>query len=718
MIVDRKSVGSLFNRPVQYEIPIYQRRYVWGMENWDTLWKNIIDNFEGRTESKHFTGAIVTRHIPEVNGKQNTIEKYEIIDGQQRLTTFQIILCAFKDLCKSDDSDSTDAFKKRVKVHIANPTSRLVGYDDIIDGDIDSDGEPVKKAVYKLLPTDYDSKVFRAIINQTSEENNDKSYNIQHSIQSAYNNFSKWIGDYVGDDNGKMVELLNSFIGNFEVAVINLDKTDQSQDIFLSINATGRQLSEFDYFRNYIFLQTIEKEKRNSLYNDYWHRFEIAPWTTEKLDKFFRVFLMAKLGSKVFRNDTKLFDLYQEDYVGKLTERNQHSENELTELSKCAEIYKDLDDPDSKFGNRIQFYKDLSIRDKDNPSSEIKLQHQRNIVRVQSFILHLKNELSRQDEELSTVFEILESYIARRLLVDPVDDWYGFETIEIYLNQLVAKARYFTIDDLVGFLSLSKKSGRRKWTSNSEVERQFKRGLHREDGSGRRFRDCLWFAESYILFRIENLKRQKQGEDPLPLNFEDFYSTFSYRERMINTRKLGRDAWTSPGNLTLCIADIVRPAINSFAKEKEFLQKKSKNSTYKNTTLLLNMNICEHVKWDRDDIYYREQDLLNCFFEIWKPADEFSKTSAKYYKKSGTSSIGGSHLKWISVIDSDPSQLNRFQIRDEDNPAIVLSKTKVIRNKQVEGIDSKGKKQVFQKSKILFTCSCQRLGKSNVQCPT
>ena len=95
----RSFIDELLGSNVHYRVPLYQRRYVWNEMNWDTLWKDISFQLKvkeqqgGEDHPTHFMGPIVTRSI----GKK----AYEVIDGQQRLATFQIILCVIRDLCNT-----------------------------------------------------------------------------------------------------------------------------------------------------------------------------------------------------------------------------------------------------------------------------------------------------------------------------------------------------------------------------------------------------------------------------------------------------------------------------------------------------------------------------------------------------------------------------------------------------------------------------------------
>ena len=93
----------LFAQPVRYEIPAFQRRYVWQQEEqWVPLWgdveelaHSIID--DGRTEP-HFMGAVV---LQQTNFPTGTIERRIVVDGQQRLTTLQLLIDAIQEVLEN-----------------------------------------------------------------------------------------------------------------------------------------------------------------------------------------------------------------------------------------------------------------------------------------------------------------------------------------------------------------------------------------------------------------------------------------------------------------------------------------------------------------------------------------------------------------------------------------------------------------------------------------
>src|SRR5256714_10756772 len=99
---------EIFEKKLRLEVPLFQRQYVWSQEHqWEPLWEDISRKFseylEGRKDAPvHFLGAMVldqkltpTTHVP----------PRQVIDGQQRLTTLQIFLAAFRDTCTANKCD-------------------------------------------------------------------------------------------------------------------------------------------------------------------------------------------------------------------------------------------------------------------------------------------------------------------------------------------------------------------------------------------------------------------------------------------------------------------------------------------------------------------------------------------------------------------------------------------------------------------------------------
>ena len=132
MKTDRVTVFDLFEKQRRYLVPIFQRGYVWTKEGqWEPLWEDIVDQATIVRESsattrqsarKHFLGAIV---LNQDSTQVRHVAATEIIDGQQRLMTLQILLAALRDVVSGIigecprlsqiTSQATLAFQRRPK---------------------------------------------------------------------------------------------------------------------------------------------------------------------------------------------------------------------------------------------------------------------------------------------------------------------------------------------------------------------------------------------------------------------------------------------------------------------------------------------------------------------------------------------------------------------------------------------------------------------------
>jgi uncharacterized protein with ParB-like and HNH nuclease domain len=94
---------AIFEKKLRLEVPLFQRQYVWTLEkHWEPLWEDIARKFteflEGRKDAPvHFLGATV---LDQKQTPTTHVERRQVIDGQQRLTTLQIFLAAFRDFCR------------------------------------------------------------------------------------------------------------------------------------------------------------------------------------------------------------------------------------------------------------------------------------------------------------------------------------------------------------------------------------------------------------------------------------------------------------------------------------------------------------------------------------------------------------------------------------------------------------------------------------------
>src|SRR3954471_19473638 len=92
------TLGAVLNSPNQYVIPVFQRYYRWDQPQWDKLWNDLAGLREPGKTGRHFMGFLVM--VPETY-MPGRINRAHLIDGQQRLTTVSLLLCALRDVARA-----------------------------------------------------------------------------------------------------------------------------------------------------------------------------------------------------------------------------------------------------------------------------------------------------------------------------------------------------------------------------------------------------------------------------------------------------------------------------------------------------------------------------------------------------------------------------------------------------------------------------------------
>ncbi len=718
------SIDQLFSSNVHYRVPHYQRRYVWDTTNWDRLWKDILfqlEGVEGEERPTHFTGPIVTRSI----GKK----AYEVIDGQQRLATFQIILCVIRDICKTQDDSQKDKLAKSAAKYIINDEDVLID---------DPDYE------FTFIPTKHDQPAFSQV---TSKEyfteylqNGANSDSDKHSILKAYDHFADLIQEHVGENLNfeKMRRLLRSITDNFMLVNLELGSEDERpEQVFASINATGRKLSEFDYLRNDLFLRAANKAE--NFYKQHWvFENDSQYWNEDTLESFFQAFLMAKLGPDCFAvKNVKPFELYWE-YSKALTAK-QDIEYEFKQLKNYAKSYKEMNDPDTGI-YLLQFHEELDL-----------IFDNLNLTSLHPFMLFIKHETGLSNIDLTQTFNMLESYIVRGLLSHGVNENkhicrrinlffsnlisakqgnFNVENREINLffsNLISAKQGNFNVEEFANFLFYSGKPGDgARWLHDGAVVN----GLRRVGDQIRagNFTEILTLNMlGYILYRIEQWKieqwnQENPSEPAKKIGFD--LQNFLIRIKDDGSRGTIENDMSLPvrlliprskhyklkdlyniGNLVFCTEHLTGPL--SFRDKKDIL------SQGINADIMLNQEICRNYQqinnWGVSQITERERNLLRCFGKIWPPPEHFTggnsetkveaKTTREQISKSKAKPIV--EPKWVSMLQSDNYQ-----------PTVFVTYTKSVELSKIEqsvdaaiGVDRSNEKQTLEKSNILFGCS-------------
>ena len=277
---------ALFEKKMRLEVPLFQRQYVWSREQqWEPLWEDIERKFteylEGRSDAPvHFLGAIV---LDQKQTPATHVERRLVIDGQQRLTTLQVFLVAFRDMCAASGAE---ALAEECKNFTLNKGM-------MPDPEVDK---------FKVWPTQLDRKPFQDVVMAGSPaaltqlhpivfKKYARKPEVRPKLVECYLFFYEQLDQFINGVAGeppvghdapvevRLEECFQALRNSLLVVAIDLEQGDDAQVIFETLNARGEPLLPADLLRNYIFLRAARLgESQEDLYKSYWAPFDDEFW--------------------------------------------------------------------------------------------------------------------------------------------------------------------------------------------------------------------------------------------------------------------------------------------------------------------------------------------------------------------------------------------------------------------------------------------------------
>ena len=253
---------QLLNGEVQYVVPRWQRRYCWDESDIGRLVDDLLAIAEAdRPDAAHYGGALLT--FPEPNPPGGGVPTHRVVDGQQRLTTVSILLACIAEAMGSGQEGgwTEQLLRDRMTNHPHRP--------------------PEKRR--KLRLQDEDEAEYRRGLQGSPGG--------PGAVAQAWRIARRLVA-------GCDVASLLKGIDRFRVVSIALDATDDPQQIFESLNATGRPLTESEKVKNWL-LMGLPDEEQQDLHDNHWIVIERqlgVERNTEPVDLFLRDFLRWKTG--------------------------------------------------------------------------------------------------------------------------------------------------------------------------------------------------------------------------------------------------------------------------------------------------------------------------------------------------------------------------------------------------------------------------------------
>jgi uncharacterized protein with ParB-like and HNH nuclease domain len=445
-----------FDGTKQSVIPLFQRRYSWTKKNWERLWDDIVELMDSGPQHSHFMGAIVSvpAHTVPVG-----VNKHLIIDGQQRLTTISILLCALREHLDERAAARIDDFL--TNRHFSGP-------DEL-----------------KILPTQGDRDVYLRLVKRESVNTSD------HLMARAFKYFLRRLSQ-LNEDSDEAIspaQVMATLETNLRVVMINLDENDDPYVIFESLNYLGEPLTHGDLVRNFIlmkFANSLETGgEQERVYRDQWVPME------QRLGDKLTTYLMhygRKDGTEVRK--TTIYSSFKERLDS--LEDKASLEAEIKSLSRNSEYYERFLVPEREdsipLRTRLKMFEALDV------SSCFPL------------LLKLYSALEQgtaTENDVLKCFELIESYIVRRSVL-------GLPNNAIDQLFVQAAGSLDSSDVVTSTLNrLTSANGRMRWPSDSE----FTQALITQQQYGKK-------STPYILRRLEQYEDHKEMADLAEMQIE------------------------------------------------------------------------------------------------------------------------------------------------------------------------------------------------------
>jgi hypothetical protein len=616
---ETKTLQGVFHGDRRFVVPVYQRPYVWEqVKQWEPLWDDVeatairlgetrLASHDQGTEATHadkraaphFLGAIVIEDKPVMTGDVDT---RLVVDGQQRLTTIQLLIRGVLDALDSHDTDKRGRARLRKAV--------------------ENDPDVVQpQMVLKMAPRRSELEDFELAMIRTNFESSDSKFAAARAF------FAKSAASFLADDeipqdpytDGSPADkraslLVSTLLGLVKLVVIDLEDTDDAQIIFESLNARGTPLSASDLVKNLLFLRAEAHHlDAEELYDSYWRRFDDDDdWWLQAVgtghaqrprqDWLLGDWLIAQLARSI-----SVGRLYSE-FRNWLDETGTKPFDALSTLSKFADAYEVLNGRRPGATEReLLAYKRIEIL---------------NITVATPALLELfvqpPGVLSPEERELAVV--AIESFVIRRMLTKEQTRSYGLLFVDVLKSM-----REPNVNPGAAVIS-SLRAGPHgyPWPSSETLADAFTSS--RYYGSGGINQERLRMVLGAIDERLQSMASKSESftfeyndlqiEHIIPQEWRTYWPLDSTDPAALVAAEQERDrAIHRIGNLTLATGPLNASLSNDPWKAK-------KAELAKHSKLELNALLVSETDWNESRIAERGQWLASQIDEIWPGPDD------------------------------------------------------------------------------------------------
>lgn len=580
MKVDAISINQVFLNNRVLKIPFFQRGYVWNEANWQRFFDDIAHGaslLDTETPEKYFLGSIILKDA----GFKNGFHQFDVIDGQQRLTTIVMFMKA---------------------LYLA------LGRNDIFRNgfmqmSLSGESKPILVANYN------DLRVYNEIVELEVLKTEPIADN---RLAKAFSYFAKRILAAANPTDGSapisLPALLNSVINYVRLVSIEVQEGENAQKIFETINCTGIKLTTGELLKNYLFDEsdrdTYERTWKPVFERDnqnYWEGDMVNGRIADShIENFFYRYMLIKMQEpaikagltqhevKSFRQKDGLFDKFRLllDKFGILKE---DAINEIVSYAKLyAETFKAdmLDDTAIRFNGVERLAYLMFIQDFWTP--------------VPYILFILKNVDSKRERD--AIFSYLESYLMRRIVCKSKNNNYS----DMFSENLIGQ-RICTLDALKAYVNDAQARGTLLMPSDAEVVEAVMNNDIKRDAQT-------------VLYMLESRLNERFSDSDRDNSFNVFV------KEQIMPEKVDAN-WPVGAGSTEEEHQALSKTLGNFILLREKLKKCPKNATWMQKKTAMKPK-CEELdlfkcvqngltSWTEDTIRTRNQWLAGKILDVW-----------------------------------------------------------------------------------------------------
>ena len=584
-MIDAKIQGidDLFDDSVSYRIPLFQRPYAWSEKQWQPLWEDArkmadrILKYRQKDLLPHFMGSILLQPIKSADAK---VSQIFVVDGQQRLTTLQLLLKAAQKAFQASPITIPEKFKNLDKL-LLNDWKRTG--DNFLN--------ETKICHYNRIDQPVFQAVIRGKINSALQ-----LYDITKAYNYFHENVIEWVCDADANADVKAMALYDALVKQLKVVSIILGPRQEPYVIFETLNARGKPLTQADLIKGTIMDKANvvdDEQKAEQLFGKFediwWHCLDEQGKDSQiRLDRFLNYWIMMRISKYV------TFDRTAEEF-----------RNYIQFQPNIEEVAEDIKGSGSAYWKIEKNKLPGKIKEDKPPGKRIALFLERiktmKIGVIMPPLLWLyTNDVS--EDEWQRIARALESYLVRRMLCKI----YGTGLKNLFTDMVKPlEAQKSQPADKVVIQFLNKKFGGNRWPDDDEVISDLaEKPMHGSKAQKKMVFEAIATSEPNSAKPLGNT-----GD----LTVERILPQGGFAENLNGNLDRFVDFI---GNLTLASKGL------NFAIPNKSWENKKK-ALHQHSGLYLNKELLDNAPevWDETAIVKRSEQLAQKIIEIWPHAD-------------------------------------------------------------------------------------------------